>query len=74
MMGDGGMYGISWFWMIIPTLLVLGFAFWMIARGSEGRSHVRGDSPQDILDRRYAAGEIDKDEYERRKRDIAGVR
>ena len=31
----------------------------------------RADSPLDILKRRYAGGEIDKDEYEARKKDLS---
>lgn len=30
----------------------------------------RRESPREILDRRYAAGEIDREEYEQRKADL----
>jgi putative membrane protein len=36
------------------------------AQGSPGRI----DSPEDILKRRYAAGEIDREDYESRLRDL----
>ncbi|MEW6568519.1 MAG: SHOCT domain-containing protein [Chloroflexota bacterium] len=42
-----------------------------LARGSSGGAGAPpGDSPLDILRRRYARGEITKDEYEAMKRDL----
>lgn len=65
-MMDGGMMG----WMLIWPLLVLvglallGYvAFRLVQGGTAGRS----SSPRRILDERYARGEIDEDEYRRRR-------
>lgn len=72
--------GWSWFWMapmMVFWLLLLGVAVWAIARlvGSAERDDRRWDltrpqkthegHPRDILDRRLASGEIDREEYER---------
>ncbi len=40
---------------------------WLITRGREPRS----DSTLDILKKRYARGEIDKEEYEAKKQEIS---
>ncbi len=54
------------FWAVI-ILLIVG-----LVRGlSGGRSdRQRNKSARDILDERYARGEIDREEFERKKRDI----
>lgn len=65
----GGMwhFGLGWMW-IFWVLLVAGIA-WValrIARRDGGRS----GSPEQILRSRYARGEIEREEYERRLADI----
>ena len=68
-------WGMGW-WMLFGGLLWL--AFWgaviylivAFARSS-GRRQAPHDDPLDILKRRYARGEIDRDEYERMRRDLA---
>lgn len=57
MMGIGGL-----FW-----LLVLGLTVWLVLRATGGRDVApRGESAEELLRRRFAAGEIDAEEYERR--------
>jgi len=71
MMGYGQEW--SWFWMLIPTLLVLAaivFAVWVIARPAGGGSGGREAGALTILKQRYARGEVGRDEFEQRRRDL----
>jgi uncharacterized membrane protein len=69
------------FWWVIPLLLMIlcclgmrrrrktgicGFRSW----GTDSRNILPTDSANDILDKRYARGEIGREEYEERKRSI----
>lgn len=61
--GEWWMMGIGLlFWLVL-----LGLAVWLIVRAI-GRERVepRGEAAEEILRRRFAAGEIDAEEYERR--------
>lgn len=63
--------------MIVFGVALLGVVVWGIialarsGRGQSGGSPSQGPSARDILDRRYAAGEIDTADYEERKRLLA---
>ena len=64
MMSGGGM-GFSWL-----ILLVVGFfAYYLYDKNSKKSNKT---SPKDLLDRRFANGEIDEKEYEKRKRILEG--
>ena len=79
------MYGSEFFgsslWWIFPILMIA-ICFFMMRgrRGSmmcgfgfrdKSRKHIStSDSATDILDKLYASGEIDKEEYEERKRTL----
>ena len=54
------------FWIAVIVVIVL------LARASaaSGRGGEPRDTPEEILKRRYAKGEIDKDEYERKLTDL----
>jgi putative membrane protein len=56
--------GVSW----LVGLVVLVLFIWAVARMARmpGNGSPREDSPETILKRRYARGEIDQQEYERR--------
>jgi putative membrane protein len=43
---------------------------WMDGSGGDGAGRVR--TAREILDERYARGEIDREEYQRRRDDIGG--
>lgn len=57
-------------WIVLLVALVAAVIRWLGPLGREGERPSR--SARDILDERYARGEIDRDEYIRRKEDIAG--
>ncbi|MDE3088739.1 MAG: SHOCT domain-containing protein [Chloroflexota bacterium] len=67
MMGMG--LGMLLFWV-----LIIGGVVWLVqalARGTGSSSVMpQSESPLDILKRRYAKGEITKDQFEQMKRDL----
>lgn len=73
MHGFGGMgFGMSWWWLI--GLIIIGVLIWGIFR-SHGQNNIfnkpeNQKSALDILNERYARGEIDKEEYETKKIDL----
>jgi putative membrane protein len=78
MMGWGTTGGFSWWWfMPIFMILFWGLVIWGIAAlvrgrgGSTGADSSRADSALEVLKKRYARGEINKEEYEEKKKDIA---
>lgn len=75
MMNDGGSMwfggGFMWiFWIVLIVVIV-----WVIkvAADSGTKNNNRSDeSPLGILKKRYARGEIDEQEYERRRKELEG--
>ncbi len=67
MMGGFGM-GFGWIlWIAIIALIV--FLVWQYLRQDKNLGDSQ-NSPLEILKQRYAKGEIDKEEYEEKKRDL----
>jgi len=66
-MGDGGFH--MWLYWGGLTLLFI-FLFYLLGR-TFGNSSDADKTPLQILDERYARGEIDHDEYERMKTDLS---
>lgn len=70
--GDSGWWGlgVTLFSLLFIALIVVGVV--VLARSfSEGGGRVRrpeGSRALDILDERFARGEVDEEEYERRRR------
>ena len=76
MMGPGMMGGFgTMFFLPVLLIVVLGLIVWaMIAalhkpETSDISAH-KANSPIEILKKRYAQGEIDKEEYEAKKKDL----
>lgn len=70
--GFGGM--MSWlgggflmlaFWVLLILLLI-----WAVRESKHGNHSPSGDRSLDILNERYAKGEIDKEEFKAKKKDI----
>lgn len=78
MMGPGmmGGFGLMWF-MPIFFILFWGLVIWAVVALVRSRSEPGGsdsskaDAALEVLKRRYARGEISKEEYEEKKRDLA---
>ena len=66
----GGM-GFGWiFWIIILAVIV-----WLVVQSnnknqSKNNSNIIQDTPLDILKKRYAKGEISKEQFEQMKKDL----
>jgi putative membrane protein len=73
MTGSGGvlmMLAMILFWIGILALIVLGIR-WLLQHGDASRQDGAAD-PLRILERRFAAGEIDREEFEQRRRALLG--
>jgi putative membrane protein len=69
--GMGGFFGVGYLLRLV--LLVVGIAVvgrWLLRSGTTAGGSVEGHA-MGILMERYARGEIDKAEFEARKRDLA---
>lgn len=64
----GGWIFMAFFWILIIIGIVTGVR-WLSAGASRGESAQRR-TPLEILDERYARGEIERDEYEQKRRDL----
>lgn len=75
MMGSWGMgYGIfgSFLMLLFWALVLAGVVFlirWLFHDGAV-KSPLGYETPLDVLKKRYAKGEIDREEFESRKRDL----
>lgn len=64
--GVGMMAMMFLFWVLVIIGFVVGIR-WLFGRGRDGRT----DAALEILRQRYARGEINKEEFEARKKDLA---
>jgi len=77
MMGPGMMGGFGWMWLMpVFWMVILGLIIWAIVASvrssseSKGSDSSKADSALELLKKRYALGEIDKQEYEEKKKDL----
>jgi putative membrane protein len=68
MMGYG--YGGGYMWLILLILVGAVMYFLVQASKSKGPGGSITETPLDILKRRYAKGEIDKEEFDRKKEEL----
>lgn len=71
--GMGGMWLGPLFMLVLLVLVValfVGLVQWV--SGDRAAGHAETPTARDILDARYARGEIDRQEYLKRKQDISG--
>ncbi len=65
---EGMGWGMGLWWILGP--IVLGLLIWLIAGIFRQTSLPESGSAIDILKQRYARGEISKEEFEEKKRDL----
>lgn len=70
--GYAMMGGFGWIFMLLVVVIAVALAFGLLRDLFDARRdrRARGGSALDILDERYARGEIDADEYKRRRTDL----
>jgi putative membrane protein len=66
----GGGYGGGFMWLLI--LVLVGGVVFFLFQTSKSKSSIESitETPSDILKKRYANGEINKDEFDRIKNDL----
>lgn len=74
MMGPWALGGFSMFIMPVLLIVVLGLIVWAVAeaarRPADGDRARGADTALEVLKKRYARGEITRDEYEAMKKDL----
>jgi putative membrane protein len=74
-MGVGGMIGMVVFWLVLIAVIV-----WAVSRLLPGRqshhshSEPGQETPEEILDRRFARGEVDLEAYQVQRAALASAR
>ena len=66
---DNQFWGMGWGMWIIPLLIILTIYF-LVKNISQTKSSQGSESPMDILKKRYAKGEITKEQFEEMKKNI----
>jgi len=70
MMGNGFGFGIPGLGMLLVWGLVTGLVIWLV-RAFTGNSSGVSKTARQILEERYARGEIDREELEQKRRDLS---
>ena len=70
--GWGGRWVGPIFWIGLLVLLIVAVVALVRRAGDGGRIATRARRPRDILDERFAKGEIDQAEYESRRKALDG--
>lgn len=70
-----GMMGFAWGWMAVP-IVVMALMMWGMMSMHHGHGSHRSHGGEDavaVLDRRYASGDVSREEYLRMKEDLRRV-
>jgi putative membrane protein len=70
MMHYGFGYGGMFMWIIFLIVIGLLVYFFLQTRKTKGQTPAQSESHLDILKKRYAKGEISKEDFDRMKRDL----
>jgi putative membrane protein len=64
--------GYGWIWMLLSWVVIIGLAAWAVTVLSGRNARGRNDPPsaRRVLDERFASGEIDEEEYRRRRDEL----
>jgi putative membrane protein len=66
--GPGMGWMMVWWWLF--WILIIAAVVWLLAKAVAGRATSQDDSPETILKRRYARGDVSRDEYDQRLKDL----
>jgi putative membrane protein len=58
------------FWVVFIVAVIFLVRWLLLSTGGRGRELLREEPPLEILKKRYARGEIDKQEFEGKKKDL----
>jgi putative membrane protein len=64
----GGMMRFGWGFLLLPVILIIVLIYALLDRNSV--SYYEGENPMQVLERRYANGEISRNEYLKIKEDL----
>ena len=74
-MGTGGWIAMTVFWVALLVLVIWGVTRLLPGAGRGGESGApRTETPEEILDRRFALGEIDDETYSRMRTELTSAR
>jgi putative membrane protein len=60
------------FWLVILAVIIAGIVWFVRAQPYSQRSQERRSTGLDVLEERYARGDITREEYLQKKRDVTG--
>lgn len=64
-----GLYFGMWIWFLLITVIAV-LLIWTVQKSGKSETPASRESALDILKKRYAKGEIDKEEFEEKKKSI----
>lgn len=68
MFHDMSFMGMWWVWLILIAVIII--LVYLVNNSRDKSSYSSSETPLDVLKKRYAKGEIDKQEFEEKKKDL----